>query len=94
VDVIVTPTSTIDPPLLTDLVDKPDLRAHELIILRNTRPINVLRLPTITIPCGLSSAGLPVGIQITAATDADCIGFAKVCEMALAFDHPILPSAD
>jgi aspartyl-tRNA(Asn)/glutamyl-tRNA(Gln) amidotransferase subunit A len=93
VDVIVTPTSTIDPPLLTDLVDKPDLRAHELIILRNTRPINVLRLPTITIPCGLSSAGLPVGIQITAATDADCIGFAKVCEMALAFDHPILPFA-
>ena len=93
VDVMITPTSPIDPPLLTDLAVNPDLRAHELIILRNTRPINVLRLPTITIPCGLSSAGLPVGIQITAATDADCIGFAKVCEMALAFDHPILPFA-
>jgi aspartyl-tRNA(Asn)/glutamyl-tRNA(Gln) amidotransferase subunit A len=93
-DVIFTPTSPIEPPFLADLVDNPDLRAHELIILRNTRPINVLHLPTITIPCGLSSAGLPVGLQITAATDADCIGFAKVCEKAFAFDHPTLPSAD
>jgi aspartyl-tRNA(Asn)/glutamyl-tRNA(Gln) amidotransferase subunit A len=94
VDVMITPTSPIDPPLLTDLAVNPDLRAHELIILRNTRPINVLRLPTITIPCGLSSAGLPVGLQITAASDADCIGFAKVCERAFAFEHPTLPSAD
>ncbi len=94
VDVILTPTSPIDPPLLTDLVDKPDLRAHELIILRNTRPINVLRLPSITIPCGLSSANLPVGLQITAATDADCIEFAKFCERILSFHLPLLPSAE
>ena len=94
VDVILTPTSPIDPPFLRDLVENPDLRAHELIILRNTRPINVLHLPTITIPCGLSSAKLPVGLQITAATDADCIDFAKLCEKTLSFNRPRLPSAD
>jgi len=93
-DVIFTPTSPIEPPLLADLVDHADLRAHELIILRNTRPINVLHLPTITIPCGLSSAGLPVGLQITAATDAACIEFAKLCEKTLSFDRRMLPSAD
>lgn len=94
VDVIFTPTSPIEPPLLADLVDNPDLRAHELIILRNTRPINVLHLPTITIPCGLSSAGIPVGLQITAATDADCIEFAKLCEKTWSFDRRMLPSDD
>ena len=34
-------------------------------MLRNTRPFNALGLPTISVPCGFTRAGLPVGLQIT-----------------------------
>ena len=34
--------------------------------LRNTRPFNVYGLPTISIPCGFTSTGLPIGMQIAA----------------------------
>ncbi len=34
-------------------------------MLRNTRPFNVLGLPSISIPCGFSDSGLPLGLQIT-----------------------------
>jgi Asp-tRNA(Asn)/Glu-tRNA(Gln) amidotransferase A subunit family amidase len=91
IDVILAPTSPIDPPLFAKLIDNPDLRAQELVILRNTRPINVLRIPTITIPCGLSLSGLPVGLQIAAATDSDCLAFAQFCEQRLNFTRPELP---
>ena len=31
---------------------------------RMSRPFNVLGLPALSIPCGLDSAGLPIGLQI------------------------------
>ena len=34
-------------------------------MLHNTRPFNVLALPTISVPCGFTLAGLPIGMQIT-----------------------------
>lgn len=34
--------------------------------LRNTTPFNVLGLPAISIPCGYTAGGLPVGLQIVA----------------------------
>jgi aspartyl-tRNA(Asn)/glutamyl-tRNA(Gln) amidotransferase subunit A len=33
-------------------------------LLRNTRPFNVWGLPAISVPCGFTRAGLPVGLQI------------------------------
>jgi aspartyl-tRNA(Asn)/glutamyl-tRNA(Gln) amidotransferase subunit A len=32
--------------------------------LRNTRPFNVWGLPAISIPCGFTKTGLPIGLQI------------------------------
>ncbi len=32
---------------------------------RNTRPFNALGLPTVSVPCGFTSDGLPIGLQIT-----------------------------
>jgi aspartyl-tRNA(Asn)/glutamyl-tRNA(Gln) amidotransferase subunit A len=32
---------------------------------RNTSPFDALGLPTITVPCGFSAAGLPIGLQIS-----------------------------
>jgi len=65
VDVLVTPTTPIPAPAIADLKRNPDaLRPCELVLLRNTRPANVWGLPAISIPCGFTSAGLPIGLQI------------------------------
>jgi aspartyl-tRNA(Asn)/glutamyl-tRNA(Gln) amidotransferase subunit A len=40
------------------------LRPRELLLLRNTRPLNVWGLPAISVPCGFTKAGLPIGLQI------------------------------
>jgi len=68
VDILLTPTVPIPPPEIADLLRNPEtLRPAELMMLRNTRPFNVWGVPTISIPCGLSSDGLPIGLQLAAA---------------------------
>jgi aspartyl-tRNA(Asn)/glutamyl-tRNA(Gln) amidotransferase subunit A len=42
-----------------------------LVFLRNTAPWNLYGLPSISIPCGFSKSGLPIGLQITGAPDRD-----------------------
>jgi aspartyl-tRNA(Asn)/glutamyl-tRNA(Gln) amidotransferase subunit A len=65
VDVLVTPTMPIAAPTIAELKQNPDrLRPQELLLLRNTRPVNVWGLPAISIPCGFTQAGLPIGLQI------------------------------
>jgi aspartyl-tRNA(Asn)/glutamyl-tRNA(Gln) amidotransferase subunit A len=65
VDVLVTPTTPIPAPAIADLKASPDaLRPAELKLLRNTRPFNVWGLPAISVPCGFTQAGLPIGLQI------------------------------
>jgi len=65
VDVLVTPTTPIPAPLIDDLKTNPDaLRPAELKLLRNTRPFNVWGLPAISVLCGFTQAGLPIGLQI------------------------------
>jgi aspartyl-tRNA(Asn)/glutamyl-tRNA(Gln) amidotransferase subunit A len=67
VDVLLTPTVPIPPPVIADLLKRPeDLRAQEMIMLRNTRPFNVWGIPTISIPCGFTRDGLPIGLQLAA----------------------------
>jgi aspartyl-tRNA(Asn)/glutamyl-tRNA(Gln) amidotransferase subunit A len=68
VDLLLTPTVPISPPTVAELKDSPDkLRPTELLMLRNTRPFNVWGIPTISIPCGFTSNGLPIGLQIAGA---------------------------
>lgn len=65
VDLLVTPTMPIPAPAIADLKKSPDgLRPAELILLRNTRPFNVWGLPAISLPCGFTKSGLPIGLQI------------------------------
>jgi aspartyl-tRNA(Asn)/glutamyl-tRNA(Gln) amidotransferase subunit A len=65
VDVLATPTMPVPAPNLNELKNNPDLlRPRELVLLRNTRPANVWGLPAISIPCGFTNAGLPIGLQI------------------------------
>lgn len=65
VDLLVTPTTPIPAPAIADLKKDPAaLRPAELTLLRNTRPFNVWGLPAISVPCGVTKTGLPIGLQI------------------------------
>jgi aspartyl-tRNA(Asn)/glutamyl-tRNA(Gln) amidotransferase subunit A len=74
VDVIITPTVPAPAPKLADLevLAIPDVRPFEMkYLLRNTAPFSSLFWPSISVPCGFSGDGLPVGMQISARPDAD-----------------------
>ena len=83
-DLLVTPASPATAPALTELQANPeDLRRRELILLRNTRPFNVLGLPAISVPCGFTRDGLPIGLQIAGAPGDD----ARVLQLAHAYER-------
>jgi aspartyl-tRNA(Asn)/glutamyl-tRNA(Gln) amidotransferase subunit A len=74
IDLFVTPTTPHLPPTIAELEAAPDqLRSRELHMLRNTRPFNRLGLPSVSVCCGFSRSGLPIGLQITGAAGADGI---------------------
>lgn len=65
VDLLVTPTMPIPAPAIASLKKDPAaLRPAELVLLRNTRPFNVWGVPAISLPCGFTTKGLPIGLQI------------------------------
>jgi len=65
VDVFVMPTTPLPAPSIAELKANPEaLRPAELELLRNTRPFNVWGLPAISVPCGFTQSGLPIGLQI------------------------------
>jgi aspartyl-tRNA(Asn)/glutamyl-tRNA(Gln) amidotransferase subunit A len=66
-DVIVTPTLPIPPPRI-DSLQKPWGKEPETAVAsltRFTRPFNIVGLPTVSIPCGFTADGLPIGMQIS-----------------------------
>jgi aspartyl-tRNA(Asn)/glutamyl-tRNA(Gln) amidotransferase subunit A len=65
IDLLVTPSTPMAAPLIAELEAHPDrLRPAEIQLLRNTRPFNVWGLPAISVPCGFTKNGLPIGLQI------------------------------
>jgi aspartyl-tRNA(Asn)/glutamyl-tRNA(Gln) amidotransferase subunit A len=58
-DAIVMPTSPFP---ATPIEGSPP--HHALARVRNTMPFNVLGLPAISVPCGFTASGLPIGLQI------------------------------
>lgn len=84
IDLLATPTTPIPAPRIADLTRDPDaLRPAELVLLRNTRSINTWGLPAISVPCGKTSVGLPIGLQIVGAPNAD----ATVLQTAYAYEQ-------
>jgi aspartyl-tRNA(Asn)/glutamyl-tRNA(Gln) amidotransferase subunit A len=66
VDVLVTPTTPVSAPKAADYPSAFDgALALDGLLLRNTRPFNMYGFPTISVPCGMTSAGLPIGLQIS-----------------------------
>ena len=65
VDLLVTPTTPLPAPTIAELRTTAEaLRPAELKLLRNTRPFNVWGVPAISVPCGFTQGGLPIGLQI------------------------------
>jgi aspartyl-tRNA(Asn)/glutamyl-tRNA(Gln) amidotransferase subunit A len=80
VDVLVTPTFMRPPPTIAAAqAVTPD----ESGMIRNTLPFNVYGLPTISVPCGFTRAGLPIGMQIT----GPALGEARVLALAQAYER-------
>jgi aspartyl-tRNA(Asn)/glutamyl-tRNA(Gln) amidotransferase subunit A len=84
VDLLITPTVPVPPFTISELLADPDqLRAREIVTLRNTRPFNMLGLPAISVPSGFTRAGLPIGLQITGGPGAE----ATVLRLAHAYER-------
>ncbi|MGC2107919.1 MAG: amidase [Candidatus Korobacteraceae bacterium] len=74
VDVVITPTTPAPAPKLADLeaLAIPDVRPFEMkYLLRNTAPFSSLYWPSTSVPCGFTTDGLPVGMQISSRPGAD-----------------------
>ena len=74
VDVLITPTVPIVAPKLSELesLAATDLRKFETkYLLRNTTPFSLLYWPSVSVPCGFTRDGLPIGMQISGKPGAD-----------------------
>ena len=72
VDVLVTPTSAVLAPTIAEYTTDVSTSVRQGVIrTRNTSPFNIYGIPTISVPCGFSSKGLPIGLQISARNGAE-----------------------
>ncbi len=85
-DVLLTPTTPTPAPRIEEkIVTVGGKHEPPLALLpRLTRPFNLCGLPTVSVPCGFSSAGLPIGLQLTgrAYDDSTVLRIAHVYEQA------------
>jgi aspartyl-tRNA(Asn)/glutamyl-tRNA(Gln) amidotransferase subunit A len=82
VDLLITPTTPVPPITIEEASNMSPNPAGE-VWLRNTRPFNAYGLPTISIPCGFTSSGLPIGLQIAGPR----FGEGRVLAFAHAFEQ-------
>ena len=76
VDLLVTPTMPLPPVMI-------EASSTQAATTRNTAPFDVYGLPAISLPCGFTSAGLPIGLQISGAPFAE----PTVLALAHAYEH-------
>jgi len=80
VDLLITPTNEVLP------ANVEEVRSGKTVVPappRNTFPFNIYGLPSISVPCGFSRTGLPIGIQIT----GPHWGEAQVLQLAQAYEQ-------
>jgi aspartyl-tRNA(Asn)/glutamyl-tRNA(Gln) amidotransferase subunit A len=83
VDLLVTPTCPVQPLTIDEVSRMEAPPPGGEFWMRNTRPFNAFGLPAVSIPCGVTEAGLPVGLQIAGPRFAE----SRVLAFAHAFER-------
>jgi len=83
-DLVVMPTQRILPPVLNDLIRKAhDAKPSDPSGTSNCPPFDAFGTPAISIPCGFSESGLPIGLQISGPRFSE----SKVLALAHAYEQ-------
>jgi aspartyl-tRNA(Asn)/glutamyl-tRNA(Gln) amidotransferase subunit A len=84
-DALVAPTVPITPPTLAEMADEKAYGHANMMMTRNTQPVNLLGLCAVTIPVALDAAAMPVGMQLIARAGAEerLLATALACEKTL-----------
>ena len=82
-DLLLTPTVKIPPRTIEEALKRAETTNTLPPELSNTGPFNVLGLPTISLPCGFTKSGLPIGLQISGPHWAET----RVLALAAAFEQ-------
>ena len=66
VDAIAVPTTPIEAPLLHEETSRIGARDYptRALLLRHNRPANLAGTPALSVPCGFTRAGLPIGLEV------------------------------
>jgi Asp-tRNA(Asn)/Glu-tRNA(Gln) amidotransferase A subunit family amidase len=74
-DALIVPATPIVAPLMNEETTR--IGAHEYptraLLLRLNRPANLAGVPAISLPCGFSPSGLPVGLQIIGGVSSEAV---------------------
>jgi len=82
VDILVTPTAPIPARTIDEALQDDPLKAPRPD-LRNCGAFNINGLPTISIPCGFTQTGLPIGLQLSGPPDGESL----VLQLAYAYEQ-------
>jgi aspartyl-tRNA(Asn)/glutamyl-tRNA(Gln) amidotransferase subunit A len=83
VDAIITPAAPIPARTIVEASADDPVKIPRPPDLRNAAPFNINGLPSISIPCGFTSDGLPIGLQISGPLGGESV----VLQLAHAFEQ-------
>ncbi|MCX5591761.1 amidase [Alcaligenes endophyticus] len=94
VDVLLLPTLPICTPLIKDIDMEAQGQVHHLVprLTRLTRPFSYLGLPVVSMPMGLDSRGMPVGVQLVGRPYAESRLLSVAHHLSLLLDWSFKPS--
>lgn len=95
VDVLITPTVAISPPLISEIGNAADYGKTNLLALRNTSIGNLFGWCALSMPVGLDGNRMPVGMQLIAPPmqESRLLGIAAIIEKHLGNQFQLLGSA-
>jgi aspartyl-tRNA(Asn)/glutamyl-tRNA(Gln) amidotransferase subunit A len=84
-DALLAPVLAFPVPTIAETDVGGDHRAFEVVarVARNTRPVNYLGLPAVSVPCGFTRNGLPLGMQLVGRPFAE----ARLLRLARAYER-------